>query len=683
MAKFSINNDALSITLEQSENNFLIVNSLKNRYFLKEKNGIFTHKKKDAEKIIPIRGFLEQMNLTIEFDDEVKQILDEFERIEREFNDSKERAEEIKNRDSNEFENLEVPEFKEGSCLLKHQIKPVVHGLALKNSANFSVPGAGKTWMAFATYFLAKHQQELPTIDRLLVICPIPAMQVWEEEYEIITGKSSEDKCIRITKDNLDDGIIPRLAENKEIILINYDKLAGVNAERFLAALQLLVENFNFYIILDESHKIKNYEYPAKTGPNVALLAENHRGRRMVLTGTPMPNYLLGLWNQFHFLFPKQDILRPYPQFKNRVYSNNPLFYTTDAYAQLVAETNDELNAFFVRVTDAQLDLTPAAEPALIECDMEREQDDIVMTISWRLLQNAQNGPKFAAYARWERNLMYLIMATTDPALLQNNHEYSQELIDLGGVDLNRKIQEYRRSRPSGKMRALRSILQMELENNPNEKILIWCSFRGTINKVKQMIEQEFHLQVRTIDGSIKKDTEPTVLAKKEKILKEFKTCPDIKILIANPASLAESVSLHKVCHLAIYVDRTFSAGNWIQSKKRIHRVGLIPGTQTRYIVLQSKYIDGEESIDHVINTSLTQKELSQNRFLRENDEQIPQGQIQANFDEIVADNNENTEGDLGGDVNDDENTGVNDERNNVIGMVEDHLRKVVNDENN
>ena len=45
MAKFSINNDALSITLEQSENNFLIVNSLKNRYFLKEKNGIFTHKK--------------------------------------------------------------------------------------------------------------------------------------------------------------------------------------------------------------------------------------------------------------------------------------------------------------------------------------------------------------------------------------------------------------------------------------------------------------------------------------------------------------------------------------------------------------------------------------------------------------------------------------------------------------
>ena len=109
----------------------------------------------------------------------------------------------------------------------------------------------------------------------------------------------------------------------------------------------------------------------------------------------------------------------------------------------------------------------------------------------------------------------------------------------------------------------------------------------------------------------------------------------------------------------------------------------MIPGTQTRYIVLQSKYIDGEESIDHVINTSLTQKELSQNRFLRENDEQIPRGQIQANFNEIVADNNENTEGDLGGDVNDDENTGVNDERNNVIGMVEDHLRKVVNDENN
>ena len=686
MVKISVKDNSLNITTEQVERYFtpIVINYLKRNLHLKEKNGIFISNKTNIEFILKVKNYLIDRHVKIELDSEVKEKVDNHERVQREFDEATQRAIEIKNRNDIEFQNLKIPEFREGVALLQHQIKPVEHGLALKNSANFSVPGAGKTWMAYATYFLAKHGQELPRIDRLLVICPIAAMQVWEEEYEEITGNNSEDHCIRITKEQLDGGYIPNLARNKEIILINYDKIAGSSAPAFLAALELLVSNFRFYIILDESHKIKNYEAPAKTGPNAAILAQNHDGRRMILTGTPMPNYLLGLWNQFHFLFPKQNVLDNYTQFKNRVYSNNSQFYAGAAYALQETRTNEDLHPYFIRVTDTQLDLPPADDPAVIECDMEKEQDDIVNTISWRLAQNPENTAKFRAYSEWERNLMYLIMATTDPALLQDNDDYERDLIDLGGVPLNQKIQEYRRGSPSGKLRALRSILQMELETNPNEKILIWCNFRGTITKVRQMIEQEFHVQVRTIDGSIKKDTEPTVLAKKEAILKEFKTCPDVKILIANPASLAESVSLHQVCHLAIYVDRTFSAGNWIQSKKRIHRVGLLPGTETRYIVLQSRYLDGEQTIDHIINEILTVKEDSQNRFLGDVNEQIPRGGIQANFGEIIADDNENIDGAIDGDIDDEQNSGVvNDQRYNVRDGVNRHLGRWQNDQNN
>ena len=148
------------------------------------------------------------------------------------------------------------------------------------------------------------------------------------------------------------------------------------------------------------------------------------------------------------------------------------------------------------------------------------------------------------------------------------------------------------------------------------------------------MIQQELHVQVKSIDGSVEKDTEPTVLAEKEKILKEFKNSPDLKILIANPASLAESVSLHKVCHLAIYVDRTYNAGHWTQSKKRIHRVGLPQNTETRYIILQSTYEDGSPTADEAIDMILNEKENSQNTFLR--DQLTPRGGLQVNYNEIA-----------------------------------------------
>ena len=126
------------------------------------------------------------------------------------------------------------------------------------------------------------------------------------------------------------------------------------------------------------------------------------------------------------------------------------------------------------------------------------------------------------------------------------------------------------------------------------------------------MIRKEFHCEVRKIDGSVDLDDNANPLENKEKSLREFKTCDDVNILIANPASLAESVSLHKVCHHAIYVDRTYVATNWVQSKKRIHRIGMERGIETRYTVLKSVYPhldddteDPRRTIDHDLDDNL------------------------------------------------------------------------------
>ena len=38
--------------------------------------------------------------------------------------------------------------------------------------------------------------------------------------------------------------------------------------------------------------------------------------------------------------------------------------------------------------------------------------------------------------------------------------------------------------------------------------------------------------------------------------------------------SASEGISLHKVCKRALYLDRTYNAAQYLQSRDRIHRIG-------------------------------------------------------------------------------------------------------------
>ena len=74
-------------------------------------------------------------------------------------------------------------------------------------------------------------------------------------------------------------------------------------------------------------------------------------------------------------------------------------------------------------------------------------------------------------------------------------------------------------------------------------------------------------------------------------------------LMIANPAAAGEGVSLHQVCHDAVYLDRTFNAGQYLQSLDRIHRLGLPPSTDTRITLLLSR-----GTIDEVIDDRVREK---------------------------------------------------------------------------
>ena len=72
--------------------------------------------------------------------------------------------------------------------------------------------------------------------------------------------------------------------------------------------------------------------------------------------------------------------------------------------------------------------------------------------------------------------------------------------------------------------------------------------------------------------------------------IRRFHADPRCRVMIANPAACSEGISLHRACHHAIYIDRTFNAAHFLQSIDRIHRLGLGDEVVTRVEVLEARW---------------------------------------------------------------------------------------------
>ena len=58
------------------------------------------------------------------------------------------------------------------------------------------------------------------------------------------------------------------------------------------------------------------------------------------------------------------------------------------------------------------------------------------------------------------------------------------------------------------------------------------------------------------------------------KLINDFRD-GDVEVMISNPNTLGESISLHQTVHDAIYFEYNFNLTFMLQSRDRIHRLGL------------------------------------------------------------------------------------------------------------
>lgn len=525
---------------------------------------------RSAFMVRKITDYLESLELSCKLDDQSHRILDALVNSEAEFAQSREMGLEIQNQ--SQLMPI-IPGFVRK--LKSYQIKPVNHAVAGYYTANFSVPGSGKTTIAYATFAILKANS---IVNKIMVIGPRSSFMPWEEEYEACFGKKP--KSFRIIGSNQSE-LEQRIGENN-LILLTYQTACNITS-----TLIDVLSKFNFLLILDESHHVKRFGGGlwSESVLKIALYAK----RRLILTGTPMPNSLLDLWSQFTFLWPFKNVL------------GEPLAYKTLADGvNGLDQIKGQILPFYTRVTKNQLNLPPISF-RFFKVPLNRVQQAIYSALAAKTLAEIADSPKDKTRLRyWRRNkVIRLLQAASNPCLLT---KYSEEFrippLKVEGFSVVRLIEQYSNFEIPSKIIEAEKLVR-ELVSN-GEKVIVWTTFIHNIKTLAKMLADKSPI---IIFGDIPRDEKENELVNREKLIREFKTNPNLCILIANPNSLAESVSLHKVCKNAIYVDRTFNAGQYIQSLDRIHRIGLEVNDKVTYYIFLAK-----DTIDEVVDTRLEEK---------------------------------------------------------------------------
>ena len=426
-----------------------------------------------------------------------------------------------------------------------NNLKKISH---LPGAATFSVPGAGKTTEALAFFFV-----NATDIDRLLVVAPKNAFSAWDEQLDACMGENYG-KFVRLRGGEA--AIQIALRTNPRFMLITYDQLSRVKN-----TIVPLLSSGNIYMFLDESHRIKGGKQIKRAD---AILEMAHLPKRkLIMSGTPMPQSPKDMVSQFSFLYPTKDV--------------------TDT------TVIDLIQPIFVRTTKGQLDI-PKLDHRVVQVPMTQLQREIYKTLKSEVRR--QLNPVLSDSSRYElrrigKCVMKVMEFVSNPSLLSNDMDYAFDrrvgalLLESDGPKIDYVCRRARQLAAEGK------------------KVLIWSSFVQNVELIALRLSD---LGAEFIHGGVDAGDESDFDTREGKI-KRFHTDDTCKVLVANPAACSEGISLHKVCQYAIYLDRSFNAAHYMQSEDRIHRLGLSPDAKP-----QIEFVECEDSIDQVVRTRLELK---------------------------------------------------------------------------
>lgn len=432
--------------------------------------------------------------------------------------------------------------------LSTEQIRNVKKIAALPAAATFSVPGAGKTTEALACFFYRAHSDE-----KLLVIAPKNAFAAWDEQIADCMPDLTEG-FVRLRGGR--DNIAKLLGADPRFMLITYQQLVRVTD--LLAA---YCAGHKVHIFLDESHRIKSGV--AKQTARATLSLAHLPVGKLVMSGTPMPQAMEDLIPQFAFLYPE-----------------------IPADAEGVV---DLIRPIFVRTNKKELGLPPVTRviAKLPMAPMQHELYNLMKFAVAREAASALSVPNKQAFRSLGRSVARLLQFVSNPALLSSSLGFAHpDLLTAVLAEGDGPKLKY----------VLKRARQLVREG---QKVLIWSSF---VRNVEYIAERLSDIGAVYIHGGVDAGDEDDDETREGKI-RLFHDEPNVRLMIANPAAASEGISLHRVCHYAIYLDRTFNAAHYLQSEDRIHRFGLTKDQKTTIEIVECV-----DSVDETVRERLGYK---------------------------------------------------------------------------
>lgn len=475
-----------------------------------------------------------------------------------------------------EFEEFKTVISSEVSRPLKPaQLESAMYMLTQKRAANFSVPGAGKTAMLLGVFAYLNSEQKNKTIKRILVVSPINAFMSWKEEFQKVFENKKQLKYLSIHDEDVKGNIYSFETQwtKANLILVNYESLPKYKA----SILKCLSNDKKTMLVYDEVHRVKGIN--AKRSISALEIADKV-DYRYVLTGTPIPNGYLDIYNFLNILFKNE--YASYFGFEKSMLRNPDKVQ--------VAEINEKLSPYYWRTSKEDLSVPPADLDNLIFVSPSQDQ----LRLAEIIYQTARN-PLSA--------LIRMIQLSTNPEIINRAINYS----DLG-FNVEDEIDNSSYDQVSLRIKnelelsiheaVINEVADWDLSqvNSPKfnkgiecvvdivkkrGKVVVWGLFVDTLKKITNVLIENGINAKLIYGGTPKKD--------RDDIITRFKdNTSEIQVLVSNPNTLGESISLHNVVHDAVYFEYNYNLTFMLQSRDRIHRLGLEEGQRTRYHYLMT-----------------------------------------------------------------------------------------------
>lgn len=460
-----------------------------------------------------------------------------------------------------EFDNFKSVVSREIKRPLKpEQEKASFFMTIMKRAANFSVPGAGKTAMMYGT-FAYLSSPRVNEVDKLLVISPLNAFAAWRTEFEAVFGPKRKLHYLNMREKEYNNnvGAIKHDWVQADVITINYESLQSK-----LNIINDLLDSKTM-LVFDEVHRVKRV---GGQRAKAALSLSQTPHYRYVLTGTPIPNGFRDIYNFLHLMYPDE-------------YSSFFAWDLTTLNNIDPEDVNKKLLPFFWRTNKKDLHV-PKPDPDIIK-EVEPSKNQQMLS---QAIYETENGT-LATFIR-------LLQASTNPELLATNINYKE----LGLVDADSGVwdkqastveKENASSGDAYKKYDLAKVESPKFEMgidlidklvSQGKKVLVWGMFVGTMQKITDTLN-DMGIKTTLVYGATPKQ-------EREGMINNFRT-GDAQVLVSNPNTLGESISLHQTVHDAVYFEYNFNLTFMLQSRDRINRLGLPANQYTRYYYLMTK----------------------------------------------------------------------------------------------